>query len=151
MSCFFDQVGMAMIADSLPPPLIQGVLGGGVHGVAGNGLPKRSFQMRKNMEIESAVYSSIMMYNLCHYIAISCYYIIRTMYIIYKSITRIQEENSPVCVCVCLVHLFCCAPFSFIQHVETFQETASSLPLPQSSASQPVQQRRQVHAGERNP
>ena len=45
MSCFFEQIGMAMIANSLPPPLIQGVLGGGVHGVAGNGLQKPSFQM----------------------------------------------------------------------------------------------------------
>ena len=45
------------LADSLPPPLIQGVLGGGVHGVAGNGLPKPSGQKcGKNLEIKSAVY-----------------------------------------------------------------------------------------------
>ena len=37
-------------ADSLPPPLIQGVLGGGVHGVAGNVLQKsHPFKCGKKM------------------------------------------------------------------------------------------------------
>jgi len=50
MSCFFEQIGMAMIANSLPPPLIQGVLGGGVHGVAGNVLQKsHPFKCGKKM------------------------------------------------------------------------------------------------------
>ncbi len=114
------------LADSLPPPLIQGVLGGGVHGVAGNGLPKPSGQKcGKNLEIKSAVYPVL---------------------------NRCIDNRSHGCMCgnkiLCInrshgykkLKCFCpsffwCSVF-FHPHVAHF-DPASSLPLPQSSASQP--------------
>lgn len=102
MSCFFEQIGMAMIANSLPPLLIQGVLGGGVHGVAGNVLQKsHPFKCGKKWEIESAAYDSIIMYNLCHYIIISLYHYIILYHQndVYINHTDTRKKNHPCVAC----------------------------------------------------